>query len=53
MAANVMLTGQPVDVPWPFADGGNRTLHQLTSLDLLADAEAFEADAVKLRTLYH
>ena len=51
LAAGVMESGQPVDVPWPH--GGTKTLHQLTSLDILADAEAFEADAAKLRTLYN
>jgi hypothetical protein len=52
MAANVMETGRPVDVPWPHGIG-TKTLHQLTSLDILADAEALEADAAKLRLLYH
>ncbi|WP_375292289.1 hypothetical protein [Sphingomonas melonis] len=50
MAAGVMASGRPVDVPWPH--GGRKPLHQLTSLDILDEAEAFEADAAKLRTLY-
>lgn len=51
MAAAVMQSGQPIDVPWRF--GRTKTLHTLTALDILDEAEAFEADAVKLRTLYH
>lgn len=50
-AANIMESGRPVDVPWPH--GGSKSLHQLTSFDLLSDAEALEADATKLRTLYN
>ena len=49
MAAGVMQSVQPVDVPWPH--GGRKTLHTLTALDILAEAEAFERDAVKVRFL--
>lgn len=51
MAAAVMQSGQPIDVPWRF--GSTKTLHTLSALDILDDAEAFEADAAKLRILYH
>lgn len=51
-AAAIRKSGRPIDVPWPHADGGNKTLHRLTSLDLENDAGAFEADAAKLRKLY-
>jgi hypothetical protein len=51
MADSIVVTGCPVDVPW--RRGLRKTLHQLTSADLIADAEALEADAVKLRTIYH
>lgn len=49
LAAGVMKSGQPVDVPWPH--GGRKVLHTLTGLDILAEAEAFERDAAKLRLL--
>lgn len=51
LAAGVRKSGQPVTVPWPHGDG-TKTLHQLTSLDLEADASALEADAAKFRKLY-
>lgn len=49
MAAGVMQSGQPVDVPWPH--GGRKVLHTLTARDILAEAEAFERDAVKIRSM--
>ena len=51
-ASAVMASGRPIDVPWPYGPG-TKSLHQLTSLDILADAEALGADAVKVRTLYN
>ena len=48
-AAAIRKTGYPIEVPW---DGGTKTLHQITALELEADAEALEADANKLRKLY-
>lgn len=51
-AASVRKTGAPVDVPWPHGPSGLKSLHQLTSLDLEAEAELYERDAAKLRTLY-
>jgi hypothetical protein len=50
MAAGVIQSGQPVDVPWPH--GGRKSLHTLTALDILDEAEAFERDAAKLRLLH-
>lgn len=49
MAAGIRKSDQPLDVPFA---GGTRKLDQLTASDLEADAEAFEADAAKLRLLY-
>jgi hypothetical protein len=43
--------GGPVEVPWPHGDG-TKVLHMLTYDDIIADAEALEHDADKLRSLY-
>lgn len=50
MAATALETGDHVDVPWE--RGTRKPLHMLTPDDILADAEALEADAAKLRLLY-
>lgn len=51
-AASVRKTGAPIDVPWPHGPSGLKSLHQLTSLDLEAEADLLDRDAAKLRSLY-
>lgn len=50
VAAGVIQSGQPVDVPWRL--GKPKTLHTLTAHDIIDDAEALERDAAKLRLLH-
>lgn len=50
MAAGIQTSGHPIEV---VMSGKPCPLNQLTSLDLIDDASALEADAAKLRSLYN